>query len=68
MKNTLTIAITTTKIYEFYSTQPTADLAFDQYFNCSRSHKKFMFSTENIEIQDFKINEPKKRKPKEKKK
>lgn len=67
MKNTLTIAITTRKIYEFKSTQPTADLALDEYVNYSGSHKRFLYGTESMEIQDFKINEPKKRKPKGKK-
>ncbi len=66
-KNTLTFTITTIKTYEFNTTQPTADLALDEYVNYSGSHKKFLYGTESMEIQDFKINEPKKRKPKGKK-
>lgn len=63
MKNTLTIAITTTSVYEFKTTQPTADLALDEYVNNSGTYKKFLYSTEGMEIQDFKLSQTKKRKP-----
>lgn len=53
-KNKLLVAVTTTKIYEYLTTQPTADLAFDEYVNQSDLKLKVVdVSNENAEIQEF---------------
>lgn len=62
-KNRLLVAVTTTKIYEYLTTQPTADLAFDEYVNQSDLKLKVVdVSNENAEINDFIINKPKDKK------
>lgn len=55
--NKLTVAVTTTKIYEYGSSAETEDIALDEFYNDSAKRIK-LISTEatSYEIREYKIH------------